>query len=58
MEVPAGSLLARLPSGVITRNTFVCPFSTFNLEAGNGLSENYTDTCRVGPDQIFLWNLL
>ena len=34
VEVPAGSLLARLSSGVLTRNTFVCPFGTFRLEAG------------------------
>jgi len=42
---------SRLPSGVLTRNTFVCPFGTFSLEAGNGLSQNYSDTCRDCPEK-------
>ena len=51
VEVPAGSLLSRLPSGVLTRNTFVCPFGTFNLEAGDGLSQNYSNVCRECPEK-------
>ena len=51
MGVPAGSLLSRLPSGVITRMAFVCPFGTFNLEAGNGHSQNYSDACRECPEK-------
>jgi hypothetical protein len=51
VQVPAGSLLSRLPSGVLTRNTFVCPFGTFNLDAGVGLSQNYNDACRNCPEK-------
>jgi len=51
VKVPAGWLLSRLPSGVITRNAFVCPFGTFNLEAGNGHSQNYSDACRECPEK-------
>ena len=52
VEVPAGSLLSRLPSGVLTRNPFVCPFGTFKLEGGNGHhSQNYTDGCAECPER-------
>ena len=51
VSVPAGSKLSRLPSGEITRNAFVCPFGTFSLEAGNGNSSDYSDTCRECPEK-------
>ena len=51
VEVPAGSLLSRDPSsGVLTRNSFVCPFGTFNLVAGNGHSLNYSAVCQECPE--------
>jgi hypothetical protein len=50
VSVPAGSKLSRLPSGEITRNAFVCPFGTFSLEAGNGHSNDYSDTCQECPE--------
>jgi hypothetical protein len=52
VKVPAGSLLSRLPSGVLTRNAFVCPYGTFRLEPGNGSSQNYTDVCRECPEVV------
>jgi len=33
IKVPAGWLLSRLPSGVITRNAFVCPYGRAVLVA-------------------------
>jgi len=32
VEVPAGSLLSRLASGVLTRNSFVCPVGRCRLK--------------------------
>ena len=49
VQVSAGSMLNRLPSGVLDRYAFVCPYGTFNLNAGAGNSSSYTGTCQKCP---------
>ena len=49
VEVSAGSMLNRLPSGVLDRYAFVCPYGTFSLNAGAGNSSSYSGTCQKCP---------